>query len=83
LLQQEIVVGISGTKLLPAVPSADLIDLEIDGDVVDDALLFSDHGFFGFESTDGKQWRSTVISADGNELARCEIENRGADCDME
>jgi hypothetical protein len=79
----QIVVGISGTKLLPAVPSEDLVNLEIDGDVVDDALLFSDHGFFGFESMDGKQWRSTVISADGNELARCEIENRGADCDME
>lgn len=79
----QIVVGISGTKLLPAVPSEDLINLEIDGDVVDDALLFSDHGFFGFESTDGKQWESTVISADGDELARCTIENRSADCDTD
>lgn len=76
----QFVVGISGTKLLPAVPSEDLIGLEIDGDIVAESLLLSDHGFFGFERREGGDWTSTVISADGEKLARCDIVNRIADC---
>ena len=79
----QIVVGISGTKLLPAVPSEDLVSLEIDGDVVEDALMLSDHGFFGFEPESGNRWQSTIIGADGDELARCTIGDRSADCDSD
>lgn len=77
----QIVVRISGTKLLPALPSEDLIGLEIDGDVVSDALLMSDHGFFGFEPARHDGWQSAIIGVDGDELVRCLIGDKTARCE--
>ena len=77
----QVVVGISGTKLLPAVPSDDLINQEIDGERVSNALILSDHGFFGFEPTAENGWKSTIIDVNGSEVARCRIANNAATCD--
>jgi calcineurin-like phosphoesterase family protein len=77
----QMVVGISGTKLLPAVPSADLINQEIDGERVSDALILSDHGFFGFEPTAEHGWKSTIVDVNGSEIAQCTIAHNAAICD--
>jgi hypothetical protein len=78
----QVVVGISGTKLLPAVPASDLINQEIDGELVTDALILSEHGFFGFEprNRNRNRWDSTVINVDGDVIAECLIGDKRAAC---
>ena len=76
----QVIVGISGTKLLPAVPSGDIVGRALAGEEISDALVFSTHGFFGFEYTPGEGWGSSVIDVDGQEVARCAYDSRKAEC---
>ncbi len=76
----QVVIGLSGTKLLPSVPAEDLVNQMLDGERVTDALILSEHGFFTFEPRRRNRWLSTVLDVNGDELARCRIGDKVARC---
>jgi len=75
----QMVVGISGTKLLPSV-STDLVGKEIAGERITHALLLSAHGFFGFDPQPHDVWRADVRDVAGASLATCKVGDKVASC---
>lgn len=76
----QLVAGISGTKLLPAV-SGDLAGIWIDGEKVTKGMMLSEHGFFGVRpARHPGVWRADIIDVDGSSLARCRIGYKRARC---
>jgi hypothetical protein len=75
----QMVVGISGTKLLPAVTDG-LVGMDVDGETVTEATMISVHGFFGFEPEARAAWRSDVLDTGGDRVTRCHVEDKHAAC---
>ena len=75
----QMVVGISGTKLLPAV-TEDLVGQVIDGETITHATMISVHGFFGFEPRQAGGWDVEVLDAGGASVSRCRVNGKDAWC---
>ena len=75
----QLVVGISGTKLLPAVNDG-LVGQVIDGETVTDAMMVSVHGFFGFEAQPQDTWLVDVLDVEGSSATRCTVQDKTARC---
>ncbi len=75
----QMVVGISGTKLLPAVAEG-LVGRVIGGEMITHATMFSVHGFFGFEPGQAGAWGVEVLDAGGASVSRCRINGKVARC---
>ncbi len=75
----QMVVGISGTKLLPAV-THDLVGQEIDGETITHATMVSVHGFFGFKPGRKGGWRVHVLDAEGERVTRCRLADKSVRC---
>ena len=76
----QVVVGIGGTKLLPAVTDG-LVGRLIDGERVTHATMLSAHGFFGFRPRRRDAWRADVVDVSGGSLAACQIRDKRAHCE--
>ncbi len=75
----QMVVGISGTKLLPAVTEG-LVGMEIDRETVTAATMISVHGFFGFEPNGRNEWDVEVLDTRGANITSCELADKHAAC---
>lgn len=75
----QMVVGISGTKLLQAVTEG-LVGRAIDGETITHATMISVHGFFGFQPRQADGWSVEVLGADGASVSRCMINGKEARC---
>ena len=75
----QMVVGISGTKLLPAVTEG-LVGRVIDGEAITHATMISVHGFFGFRPRHGGGWDVEVQNAGGESVSRCKVNDKNANC---
>ena len=75
----QMVVGISGTKLLPAVTEG-LVGRVIDGEAVTHATMISVHGFFGFQPAQAGGWSVEVLDAGGASVSRCKVNGKDARC---
>ena len=75
----QMVVGISGTKLLPAVTDG-IVGTVIDGETVTHAMMVSVHGFFGAVPGPDMSWFTNVIDVNGDSVSRCEIDDKTALC---
>ncbi len=75
----QIVVGIGGTKLLPAVTDG-LFGTLIDGEIVTHATMLSTHGFFGLTPRRQDTWRVDVVDVSGARVAVCRIRDKRARC---
>ncbi|WP_312641473.1 metallophosphoesterase [Candidatus Nitrospira allomarina] len=75
----QMVVGISGTKLLPAVTRG-LEGRVIDGETVTHAMMVSVHGFFGFVPRQRGAWSVNVFDAGGGSVTKCRIDDKNARC---
>ena len=75
----QIVVGISGTKLLPAVTEG-LVGQLIDGEAVTHATMISFHGFFGFQPGHEGGWGVEVLDVGGTSVFRCRVNDMDARC---
>ena len=73
------VVGISGTKLLPAVTDG-LVGQVIDGKKITHATMISVHGFFGFQPRREGGWDVEVLDAGGASVSQCRVNDRDARC---
>ncbi len=75
----QMVVGISGTKLLPAVTEG-LVGQVIDGEKITHATMISVHGFFGFQPRREGGWDVEVLDAGGASVSQCRVNDRDARC---
>lgn len=75
----QMVVGIGGTRLLPAVTDG-LVGIEIDGEKVTEALMVSSHGFFAFEPRPGRTWKTSILDETGRKLAGCRLADKTTRC---
>jgi hypothetical protein len=75
----QMVVGISGTKLLPAVTEG-LVGKVIDGETITHATMISVHGFFGFQPRQAGGWGVEVLDAGGASVSRCSVNGKDARC---
>lgn len=75
----QMVVGISGTKLLPAVTEG-LVGQVIDSEMITHATMISVHGFFGFQPRQAGGWAVEVFDAGGGSVSRCRVNDKDARC---
>ncbi len=73
------VVGISGTKLLPAVTKG-LEGTVIDGETVTHAMMVSVHGFFGFVPRQRGAWSVNVLDVGGASVSKCRMDDKNVRC---
>jgi predicted phosphodiesterase len=74
-----VAIGNGGAKLLPPI-TTEVIGMELDGQTVTDAAIYSAHGFATFEQDFTSTWRVTLRDVDGEALNECVLQSRTATC---